>query len=48
MYEFKKHRDSLPNYFSNQSEDDILEYRRTRNAESLDGLPGLAPPDAGS
>ena len=41
LYEFRQHRDSLGNYFSKQSEDDILEYRRTRNAESLDGLPGL-------
>lgn len=42
LYEFRQHRDSLGNYFSKQSEDEILEYRRTRNAESLDGLPGLA------
>jgi hypothetical protein len=46
MYEFRKQRDSLPNYFSNQSEEDILEYRRTRNARSLDGLPGLKSSDA--
>ena len=42
LYEFKQHRDSLPNYFSKQSEEDILKYRRDRNSESLDGLPGLA------
>jgi len=46
MYEFRKQRDSLPNYFNNQSEEDILEYRRTRNARSLDGLPGLESSDA--
>ena len=45
LYEFKQHRDSLPNYFSKQSEEDILNYRRDRNSESLDGLPGLAFPD---
>jgi hypothetical protein len=42
LYEFKAHRDSLPNYFANQSEEDILAYRRNRNSTSLDGLPGLA------
>ena len=42
LYEFKAHRDSLPNYFSNQSEEDILAYRRNSNSTSLDGLPGLA------
>ena len=45
LYEFKAHRDALGKYFSKQSEDDILEYRRTRNAESLDGLPGLGMTD---
>lgn len=42
LYEFRQHRDSLGNYFSKQSEEDIREYRRTRNRESLEGLPGLA------
>jgi len=42
LYEFKQHRDSLPNYFANQSEEDLLEYRRNRNSKSLDGLPGLS------
>lgn len=42
LYQFKQHRDSLPNYFSNQSEEDIVEYRRNRNKKSLEGLPGLA------
>ncbi len=45
LYEFKQHRDSLPNYFGNQSEEDILKYRRERNSESLEGLPGLVLPD---
>jgi hypothetical protein len=45
LYEFKQHRDSLPNYFASQSEEQILEYRRDRNSESLDGLPGLSAPD---
>lgn len=42
QYEFKAHRDSLPNYFAQQSEQDILAYRRDNNSESLEGLPGLA------
>ncbi len=41
LYDFRKHRDSLHNYFDNKSEADVLEYRRKRNSESLDGLPGL-------
>lgn len=47
LYEFKKHRDSLGNYFENQSEAEILEYRQTRNSRSLDDLPGLTPSDKG-
>lgn len=46
LYDFQKHRDSLDNYFNNQSEADILEYRRSRNSRSLDGLPGLTPQGA--
>jgi hypothetical protein len=42
LYDFKAHRDSLPNYFKNQPDEDILAYRRNRNDVSLDGLPGLA------
>ena len=41
LYDFQKNRDSLNNYFADKSEDEILDYRRERNAESLDGLPGL-------
>ena len=44
LYEFRQQRDSLGNYFGKQSEDDIREYRRKRNASSLDGLPGLRFP----
>jgi hypothetical protein len=45
LYEFKQHRDSLPNYFAGQTEDEILQFRRKRNSESLEGLPGLARDD---
>ncbi len=43
LYSFEKHRDSLGNYFSKQSETDILAYRQNRNSHSLDGLEGLTP-----
>ncbi len=42
LYEFRQHRDSLPNYFSEQTEAEMTEYRRNKNELSLDGLPGLA------
>jgi hypothetical protein len=48
QYEFIKHRDSLGNYFSKQSEEDIWAYRRERNSKSLEGLPGLSFPPAES
>lgn len=41
LYEFRQHRDSLPNYFAKQTEEDILKYRKNRNSKSLDGMPGL-------
>jgi hypothetical protein len=41
LYEFQKDRDSLVNYFANQSDDEILAYRDRRNSVSLDGLPAL-------
>jgi hypothetical protein len=45
LYDFREHRESLDNYFSKQSDEAVLEYRRKNNAESLDGLPGLSFPD---
>lgn len=44
LYEFQGDRDSLPNYFAKQSDDEILAYRARKNSVSLDGLPGLTPP----
>ena len=41
LYEYKAERASLINHYNKQSEGDILEYRKTRNSHSLDGLPGL-------
>jgi len=45
LYDFRQHRDSLLNYFREQSADEIVAYRRKRNSVSLDGLPGLTFPD---
>lgn len=44
LYEFQSHRDSLPNYFARQTDDEILAYRAKKNSVSLDGLPGLTSP----
>ena len=41
LYEFKGDRESLPNWVNAKSPDELLQYRIERNAESLDGLPGL-------
>ena len=41
LYEFKKQRSSFDNYLADKSEEFLLDYRRDRNATSLDGLKGL-------
>ena len=41
VYEFKRERDSLKNWCDNKTEAELLDYRREKNAQSLDGLPGL-------
>ena len=41
LYEFRSERDSLPNWVSSKSEEELLDYRLERNSQSLDGLPGL-------
>ncbi len=41
-YEYKDERDSLHNWYEAKSEAEIDDYRREKNRESLDGLPGLA------
>lgn len=45
LYEFQQHRDSLANWFDKKTEEEVQEYRRTRNRQSLDGLPGLPGTD---
>ena len=41
LYEFKKHRDSFDNYAKDKTEEFLHNYRRKKNAASLDGLEGL-------
>jgi hypothetical protein len=41
LYEFKRERESLKNWCESKTKDELLEYRFERNAQSLDGLPGL-------
>ncbi len=41
LYEFVGERDSMQNHYDSKSTSEILEYRRMRNAQSLEGLPGL-------
>ena len=44
-YEYKDERDSLHNWYDAKTGDEIDNYRRDNNRESLDGLPGLASLD---
>jgi len=41
-YEYLGDRNTLVDYWENKGEDATAEYQRTRNAKSLDGLPGVA------
>lgn len=41
LYEFKSERESLRNWCDQKTKEELLEYRIERNAQSLDGLPGL-------
>ena len=41
FYDYKGERDSLHNWCAAKTEDELLDYRIDRNAQSLDGLPGL-------
>ena len=43
LYEFKKHRDSMQNYYASKTPEEIAT-SRARNHKSLEGLPGLTPP----
>ena len=41
LYDYKDERDSMQNWIDSKTEEEMLEYRRTKNRVSLDGLPGL-------
>lgn len=41
LYKFKSDRNSLRNWCESKTADELLDYRHERNAQSLDGLPGL-------
>ncbi|MGB8330943.1 MAG: pyridoxamine 5'-phosphate oxidase family protein [Polyangiales bacterium] len=41
LYEFKAERDQLQRWAERKGEAGVAEYRRDRNAQSLDGLPSL-------
>ena len=41
VYDYKQERDSMHNYLANKSQDDLVAYRREKNAVSIDGLKGL-------
>lgn len=40
LLRFEGHRDELPAWVERKGIDDLEDYRRSRNAQSLDGLPG--------
>ncbi len=41
LYDFRSERDSMRNWVEAKTEDELVQYRRDNNLESLDGLPGL-------
>jgi hypothetical protein len=41
--DFRAERDTMDKWMAPKSDDDLDEYRREKNAESIDGLPGVKP-----
>ena len=41
LYEYKGERDSLSNWVSAKTEEELAQYRKDNNRVSVDGLPGL-------
>jgi hypothetical protein len=41
LYDFKKDRDVLDKWAANKGKDGLVEYRKMKNTESIDGLTGL-------
>jgi hypothetical protein len=44
---FERDRDQLVKWARNRGEDGLADYRATRNATSIDGLPAVSPPSGG-
>ena len=40
-FDFRKDRQSMANWVNSKTEEELVQYRRDNNSESLDGLPGL-------
>lgn len=40
-FDFRKDRESMANWVNSKTEEELAQYRRDNNSESLDGLPGL-------
>jgi hypothetical protein len=43
FYDYKADRGNLLGYWSNKEVGDVIEYQKTKNATSIDGLPSLKP-----
>ncbi|MEZ5377452.1 MAG: pyridoxamine 5'-phosphate oxidase family protein [Acidimicrobiales bacterium] len=43
LMQFEADRTRLSDWTDNRSDDELVEYRATKNAVSIDGLPGLTP-----
>mgnify|MGYP001057410730 CR=1 FL=1 len=41
LYEYRGERDSLSNWVSAKTDEELAQYRKDNNRQSLDGLPGL-------
>ncbi len=41
LFQFEEQRTQLPRWAANKGESGLLQYQRAKNAESIDGLPGL-------
>ena len=40
-FDFRKDRESMANWINSKTDEELAQYRRDNNSESLDGLPGL-------
>jgi hypothetical protein len=42
IMEFQRHRDNIDHWVDTKGPDGLVSYRAEKNAESIDGLPGIA------